>query len=71
MKVSKDIQNKMHRAARLFSQAQEIMKEVDNYFEKKGIDVEELRSGDGISLEELEYGTDITDQFVEWFEENY
>lgn len=71
MKISKDIQNKMHKLAKLSAETNVLSHEIDKYFEDKGIDVEELRSGDGISLEELEYGNDVTDKFIEWFEENY
>ncbi len=31
-------------------------------------DIEELRSGNGISLEELDYGNDITSVFCKWIE---
>lgn len=71
MKVSKNIQNKMHKAAKLYSQASELMKEVDAYFEDKGLDMEILRDGSGISLEEIEYGNDVTDQFVLRIERNF
>lgn len=32
---------------------------------------EAYRAGNGISLEELEYGNDITDEFVQWAEEDF
>lgn len=68
MKVSKEIQKKMHKIADLHSQATVLMREVDEYFEKKGFDVEELRIGNGESLEELEYGNDITEIFCDAME---
>lgn len=71
MKVSKSIQDKMHRVAQLNSEAKVLMEEVDNYFINKGLDIEELRCGNGISLEELEYGNDITNEFVVWAERNF
>ena len=39
------------------------MIEVEEWLESKGFDVEELRSGDGESLEEFEYGTDVLEAF--------
>lgn len=70
-KVPKDIINKMRKASALFTQANSIMEEIDSYFETKHPDLDFIntfRSGNGRSLEELEYGSDITDQFVEWYE---
>lgn len=63
MKVSIEIQVKMHKIAELSSEVKKLSKEVDQYFIDKGFDVEELRCGNGRSLEELEYGNDITDNF--------
>jgi hypothetical protein len=63
MKVSKEIQVKMHKIAELSSEVKKLSKEVDQYFIDKGFDIEELRCGNGRSLEELEYGNDITDNF--------
>jgi hypothetical protein len=68
MKISKYIKNKMHKLADLSYKASKLSQEIDNYFEENKYDIEELRSGDGISLEELEYGNDVTDQFCDWFE---
>jgi len=65
MKVPKHIKNRMHKIAKYTSIAAEEMKTVENWLEAKGFDVEELRSGDGYSLEELEYGNDITEVFCE------
>lgn len=63
MKVSKTIQNKMHRLAKLTAQASEIAREINNYFEDNGYDIDGLRNGDGETLDELDYGNDITDAF--------
>ena len=64
MRISKDIQGKMHKLAQLTSQAAMLDREINNYFESKGYDVDELRSGDGTTLDELDYGNDITATFV-------
>jgi hypothetical protein len=71
MKIPEHIKNKMRRAANLTSKVTELMREVDDYFIDRGYNIEELRSENGISLEELEYGNDVTDQFCEWFENKY
>lgn len=65
MKVSKEIQKKMHRLASLCAQASALDREINEYFEEKGYDIDELRTGDGTTLDELNYGNDITDRFVE------
>lgn len=65
MKVSKEIQKKMHRLASLTAQASVLDREINQYFEEKGYDIDELRAGDGMTLDELNYGNDITDRFVE------
>lgn len=65
MKISMGIQNKMHKLAKLTSQASVLDREINDYFENKGYDIDELRSGDGCTLDELNYGNDITDIFVE------
>lgn len=68
MRIFKDIQGKMHKLAQLTSQADMLDREINNYFESKGYDVDELRSGDGTTLDELDYGNDITATFVKDFE---
>lgn len=68
MRISKDIQGKMHKLAQLTSQAAMLDREINNYFESKEYDVDELRSGDGTTLDELDYGNDITATFVKDFE---
>ncbi len=65
MKVSKEIQKKMHKLASLCAQSSELCREINEYFEDKGYDIDELRAGDGTTLDELDYGNDITDKFVE------
>lgn len=45
--------------------------EIDNlYFDLKAARAELERSGNGVSLEEIEYGNDITEDFCDWCEEN-
>ena len=65
MRISKGIQNKMHRLARLTAKAGELDREINDYFENAGFDIDKLRLGDGTTLDELNYGNDITDKFVE------
>lgn len=68
MKVPEYIRNKMHRAAALHAEAARLMSHVDIWFENQGYSVEDLRCGDGFSLEELDYGNDVTDAFCERIE---
>lgn len=68
MKVPQYIRRKMHRLAALSHQAAKLSREIDKWFEERGFDAEDLRKGDGNSLEELEYGTDVTDSFCETIE---
>lgn len=68
MKISKNIQGKMHKLAQLTSKASMLDREINDYFESKGYNIDELRSGDGTTLEELNYGNDITNTFVNDFE---
>ena len=72
--IPKSIQNKMHRLAKLSAEASRLSGDIDDWFIKHGYNVDEttsgdsLRSGSGLSLEELEYGNDITDEFCEAFQ---
>lgn len=68
MRIPKDIQVKMHKLAQSTSQAAILDREINDYFESKGYDIDELRSGDGTTLDELNYGNDITNTFVNDFE---
>ena len=61
--IPKHIREKMHRIADLHSKASDLSAKVDNWFIDHGFDIEELRDGSGISLEELDYGNDVTDAF--------
>ena len=68
MKVPEYVRRKMHRLADLQSKATVLSREIDDWFMKNGFDIEELRCGDGCSLEELDYGNDITDEFCDRIE---
>lgn len=61
MKIPKHIKDKMHRIADLHRKAAELSREVDAWFIDHGFDMDDLRCGDGFSLEELDYGNDVTD----------
>lgn len=61
MKVPEYIRRKMHRAAQLHAEASKLTKQIDEWFESRGYVAEDLRCGDGFSLEELDYGNDVTD----------
>ena len=59
MKVPEYIKKKMYRVVTLNSSAAREMFEIECWLEKHGIDTSAegvLRTGDGIGLEELEYG---------------
>ena len=66
--MPKYIQRKMHRAAKLHAEAAKLTKQVDEWFESRGYAPENLRCGDGLSLDELDYGNDVTDFFCERIE---
>lgn len=74
MKIPKYIQDKMRKAAFYSRKSQILVEEVDQYIkdnydgteENSDDHLEPWRCGNGISLEELEYGNDITDKFTEW-----
>ena len=63
MEVPKYIQDRMRKVAKYAKRMSEEMRIVDEWFYTHGYDVELLRAGDGSTLEELEYGNDITDEF--------
>ena len=79
MKISKEIQQKMHRLAKLSNECRDLSCEIEEYLIQKSKRNNYLpheflyiwRDGSGISLEELENGNDITDQFVEWAENDF
>ena len=72
MKISKEIQAKIHRIAKLTKEHLVLVEEVETYLESKGINVEELRDGRGDSLDELEYGDeDTAEALIKRIEEEY
>lgn len=68
MKIPSYIIQDMRRIVKHAQAVSEISARVDEWFESHGFTAEELRCGDGCSLEELEYGNDIVDAFVEKME---
>lgn len=68
MRVPNHIKKKMHMIARYAYLSDCYMKEVEEWIEKNGYDIESLRDGCGCSLEELEYGNDIADELCERIE---
>lgn len=70
MIVPKYIKQKMHKIAELNQTANALMDDVEEWLKKQNIDTEAFRSGDGHSLEELEYGNDVTDVLCYRIENN-
>lgn len=74
-KVPKYIREKMRLVAVLYDKADQEMKKVEDWLEKNGVEISEksggLRSSCGCSLEELEYGHDVTDELCEWIEKDF
>lgn len=74
MKVPKYIQDKMHRVVALERQSAQLVFDIEEWLLRNGVTREDLdnggylRCGDGVSLEELEYGNDITELLVEKLE---
>lgn len=71
MKIPKHIKNSMHRVARLHSEANSEMNKVEDWLEKNGFDIDELRDGSGTSLEELDYANDVTDELCTKIENGF
>lgn len=74
MKIPAYIRYKMHRVAKLHSEANDIMHDIETWFEKNGVSIDYLRctvGGNGFSLEELDYGLDVTDRLCEFLESEY
>lgn len=71
IKIPKYIKVKMHKIAILQTQASVLMKEVEEYLEKNGYNIEAIRDGSGDSLEELDYGNDVTDALCQRLEEGW
>lgn len=69
--IPKYIRNKMHRIAKLHAEAAKDMRTVEAWLEANGYDVDTLRDGGGYSLEELDYGNDVTDTFCARLEDGF
>lgn len=65
MTVPKYIKDKMRSVVKYAQMSDEAMKVVEAWLEDHGIDPGMLRDGDGYSLEELEYGNDVTEALCE------
>ena len=68
MRIPKYIRQKLLLASANAQKIAELMNEAQAWFEKQGFTSEELRSGNGCSLEEFEYGTG-NDQTVDTLED--
>lgn len=71
MKVPKYIRDKMSRGARLHAKASEEIRKVEVWCETHGFDVDILRDGSGYSLEELDYGNDVSEVLCERMEAGF
>ncbi len=68
MRIPKYIKNKMHRIAELQAQSTALMRQVEEYLSQNGYDIETIRDGSGDSLEELDYGNDVTETLCQRLE---
>lgn len=57
MLLPKHIEKKLLTAANHARRMTALMAQVNEWFESKGFSAEDLRSGNGVSLEEFEYGS--------------
>lgn len=71
MNIPKRIQEKMHKTAQYAKKSRALAQEIDDYFINQGLDIDMLRCGNGISLDELDYGNDITEAFIKEAEEDF
>lgn len=67
MKIPGYVQYKMKSALSAFQRAHSNMAEVNSWFDENYPEVD-VRSGDGISLEEIEYGNDVIEVFCAQFD---
>ena len=67
MKIPKHIRMKLRNIATYSCLVEKNMKAVETWLESNGFDIEKdgLREGSGCSLEELEYGNDISEELCE------
>lgn len=71
MQIPKYIREKMRRGARFHAKAAWEISQVEKWLEKNGFDVDALRDGSGASLEELDYGNDVTDALCDRMEAGF
>lgn len=65
-KVRKDrVRKKMHRLSDLASKMWQLSHEIEGELCGLGVSPDSLRDSSGVSLEELEFGNDITDELLE------
>ena len=69
MKVPQYIKNEMHSVCDFAAKADAHMKKIETWLELNGINPDDLRTGDGSGLEDLEYGVDVTDLICEKLED--
>ena len=67
-KVPCRVKAKMHRLAWLYKRIQLLENEITDYFVGLGYSEDFLRSGTGRTLDDLQDGSDITDEFCAWIE---
>lgn len=71
MKIPKYIVSDMHKAAKLYLEANELMRKIESFFERKGIYPDELKESYEIDFEKLKCGNDVTDELVEHIKKEY
>lgn len=60
--VPAHIRQKMHQTATLVNRVAALSKSIEKWMVQQGLDPEDFRDGCGTSLEELEYGNDVTEE---------
>lgn len=68
-KVPVSVKRKMHKLAMLSKQMAKLNREISEFFISKGLNEDALRCGDGMTLDELLYGNDVTDELCKDIEE--
>lgn len=68
MRIPNHIRKKMNLTALYASKAADLNKQVSDWLEGQGVDVDALSDGSGYGFEELMYGNDVTDKLCERIE---
>lgn len=71
MKIPKYIKRKMHRLARVYRDVNKLELELAIYFDKNGLDMDDLWESKYPCLAALEQGYDITDEFCTLLETDF